>query len=85
MTQLKNVAMTVYWVRLYVCVATSTGVDPQGTANYYVDWTTRGCVKDCDGPAPCGGLSKGWDQVYASSTECCKNLWKDPTDCFIVG
>ncbi|KAL7463373.1 hypothetical protein ACHAXS_003747 [Conticribra weissflogii] len=51
-------------------------VNPNGSGSnyFYVDWINEHCVKDCIGPAPCGGLAEAWDHLYERSTDCCAKL-----------
>ena len=57
------------WVSEGVCV----GGLSEGTNEWYVDWFREKCVRDCIGPAPCGGLKNSWDEGYgtASADACC--------------
>lgn len=72
---------SITWERSVACIATSTGEIAQGTSNYFVDWTSRKCVQDCEGGAPCGGIAKKWDILYTSARKCCGSLWNDPDKC----
>jgi len=37
---------------------------------FYVDWNVLKCVRDCDGPPPCGGAWK-YGELYESMEACC--------------
>ncbi|KAL7462177.1 hypothetical protein ACHAXS_002563 [Conticribra weissflogii] len=45
-----------------------------GSNKFYVDWIKGQCVKDCVGPAPCGGLAQLWDPLYDSDITCCARI-----------
>lgn len=73
---------SIVWERSVACIASSTGEVAQGSSDYFVDWIKRKCVQDCEGAAPCGGIAKKWDVMYASRKECCDMLWNDPDECY---
>eukprot|EP00956_Cyclotella_meneghiniana_P019119 scaffold32514_cov57-Cyclotella_meneghiniana.AAC.1 len=64
------------WLTEAECLSASgmetTGL---GTNKYYVDFTSEQCSQDCEGPAPCGGLTKQWNVLYDTEDECCKQIW----------
>ena len=68
------------------CIAGSGGSSTlaSGTSNWYVNHPDEICQKDCPKTegGSCGGTAKSWDQLYASASQCCKNLWwVDPSKC----
>jgi hypothetical protein len=79
-----------HWVHQEKCIAESEGgeldVSNLGSGDYYVDWQNFKCVKDCDEDSAdpeCGGLAKGWDQLYDSQNECCSSRlsWLPQGEC----
>eukprot|EP00956_Cyclotella_meneghiniana_P027478 scaffold61599_cov72-Cyclotella_meneghiniana.AAC.5 len=46
-----------------------------GSNKFYVDFVSQHCAKDCDGPAPCGGLTQQWNILYESEDDCCAQVW----------
>eukprot|EP00579_Thalassiosira_antarctica_P012236 CAMPEP_0201921378 /NCGR_PEP_ID=MMETSP0903-20130614/9718_1 /ASSEMBLY_ACC=CAM_ASM_000552 /TAXON_ID=420261 /ORGANISM="Thalassiosira antarctica, Strain CCMP982" /LENGTH=702 /DNA_ID=CAMNT_0048458327 /DNA_START=84 /DNA_END=2192 /DNA_ORIENTATION=+ len=55
-----------------------------GTEEYYVKWSAKTCVKNCDKSlgGDCGGLMETWDIPYGSRASCCSQpafAWTD--DC----
>lgn len=44
-----------------------------GTSEWWVDWSIRKCVKDCNDATDgdCGGLAKPWDDLFGSANDCC--------------
>eukprot|EP00956_Cyclotella_meneghiniana_P009419 scaffold13016_cov38-Cyclotella_meneghiniana.AAC.2 len=53
-----------------------------GSNKYYIDFTNQQCVKDCDGAAPCGGLTPQWNILYNTEDDCCAQLsWISKKDC----
>lgn len=77
---------TLWWLNKEECVFDSTGdhtAMPSGSDEYYVDWETFTCVRDCVGPAPCGGLARSWDLLYTFKDACCDRLpWV--ADCLLA-
>ena len=60
------------------CILQSGGAASVGSSQWYVDWSTETCVKDCNdqSDADCGGLANRWDELFGSSNECCSSkLW----------
>jgi len=44
---------------------------------FYADWDRFKCVKDCEGPAPCGGSKEQWEQPFDTLEECCEENFPD--------
>lgn len=44
---------------------------------FYADWDRFKCVKDCEGPAPCGGSKEQWEQPFDTLKECCEENFPD--------
>ena len=64
------------WLTEAECLSAS-GMDSTGlgTNKYYVDFASEQCSQDCEGPAPCGGLTKQWNILYSTADECCEQIW----------
>jgi len=61
-----------------------------GSGEWYVNWVTYQCVKDClssGSDANCGGLKQQWDSSYTTAGACCtgKLAWKDKNTCTPTG
>lgn len=73
-------AFGVHWLSKAECYRASgmplegTDAEKTGSNYFYVDWINELCVKDCVGPAPCGGLAEAWDHLYERPTDCCAKL-----------
>ena len=54
-----------------------------GTGKWYVHWDKFICRQDCDGPAPCGGHAKYWQELYESKEICCERRlgWIESKQC----
>ena len=66
------------------CLGDSPGSTYAGTNKWYVNWTDKKCVQDCNsGAAPCGGIANSWDDLYTSQADCCeeKLFWINTRDC----
>jgi hypothetical protein len=65
------------------CVDKSNGNEPQGTGQYYVNWTYGQCSLDCpEGAAGCGGVASHWDTRYGTQDSCCSAIsWVPKEDC----
>lgn len=67
------------WLSEGECLAASDmSLTELGSNKFYVDWVNLFCVKDCEGPAPCGGLKQEWDFLYNTEEECCNKIWWVP-------
>ncbi len=69
----------IFWLSKDACLAASdivfdSGTEAAGSNKFYVDWIKGQCVKDCVGPAPCGGLAQLWDPLYDSDITCCARI-----------
>jgi len=62
------------WVDLARCVADSQGTTPPRSGDWYVDYTIQGCVEDCVGPPPCGGLRENWEFAFPDRASCCATV-----------
>ena len=64
------------WLTEGACLSAS-GMDLTGAGSnkFYVDFVSQHCAKDCDGPAPCGGLTQQWNILYESEDDCCAQVW----------
>lgn len=54
------------------------------TGQYYVDWSVGNgrCVRDCDGPRPCGGKKDPWEAGFATESVCCSTMsYKPYSEC----
>lgn len=58
------------WVGLNRCVHASEGT----TGEWYVVYSVLGCVEDCVGPSPCGGLRDNWEFPYPDKASCCATV-----------
>jgi len=79
---------SIHWVSVAECVATSGGnpAVAQGTGQFFVDWVTEQCVQDCEGPSPCGGTVKSWEELYDTENACCEMIpWIDQEECVYTG
>jgi hypothetical protein len=80
---LQDCCKTYYsWEDEYIaCMSSEGGSMPtQSPAEgWYVQWKTYTCVKNCEGPSPCGGIAERWDIIQSSKEECCKEhlVWKE--------
>jgi hypothetical protein len=66
------------------CVDKSNGNEPQGTGQYYVNWTYGKCALDCPegSAAGCGGVANSWDAKYGTEAACCSAIsWVPATEC----
>jgi len=65
------------WIASARCESRSTLTTEVGSSEWYVDWSTEQCVKDCNDKSDvdCGGFAKNWDEFFASSSDCCDRLW----------
>lgn len=58
------------------------GAADLGTDQWYVDWVTQTCVRDCEGSSPCGGLAEPYEIRYSTSAACCDVLfWLPREEC----
>ena len=58
------------------------GTSAVASEKWYVNYSARTCVKDCEGTSPCGGLAEAWDEVFKDKDECCETkLWYDVKGC----
>ena len=62
------------WVDLAICVADSQGTTPPRSGDWYVDYIIQGCVDDCVGPPPCGGLRENWEFPWPTRASCCASV-----------
>eukprot|EP00804_Cyclotella_cryptica_P013486 CCRYP_020173-RA/>CCRYP_020173-RA protein AED:0.36 eAED:0.26 QI:0/0/0/1/0/0.5/2/0/299 len=63
----------IFWQSEKACLSAS-GADViaiEEVSNFYIDWVITKCVRDCEGPAPCGGFAQKWDVLYDSESDCC--------------
>jgi len=63
-----------------------SSVSVTGTDEWYVDWTSSQCVKNCPtgtgASSSCGGLKESWDVSFATPELCCVQLsWKPLAEC----
>lgn len=76
----------VFWLTKAECYASSgfsseeADDEKAGSNMFYVNWILEQCVRDCEGPAPCGGLAQAWDHLYMQSIDCCARLPGIPKD-----
>ena len=68
------------------CVDKSNGSEPQGSGQYYVNWSDGigKCALDCPiGAADgCGGVASTWDAKHATEASCCSVIsWVPQEDC----
>lgn len=66
------------------CVDKSKGKEPQGTGQYYVNWTYSKCSLDCpqSSAAGCAGVASTWDTLYSTQDACCSAIsWVPRASC----
>ena len=72
------------WLNTDICVAMSNGA-AHFSDQWYVDWVSMKCVKDCDpnDGMPCGGSPAISVTLYESAELCCKNklFWIGTNNC----
>lgn len=75
--------MRFYGWKMNVCMAGAGAVS--GSLKWYMDYTSMGCVQDCEGPSPCGDLANSWDILYNTQDQCCnERMWWDKKACKAV-
>jgi len=54
----------------------------QGSRQFFIDWVNEQCIQDCEGPAPCGGIGKSWEELYETENACCEMIpWVEREEC----